>query len=88
MRVIGLRPFCTVRLLVGLAVLGWVQWTAAQSDPAMERRMQAMESMQIERRLTAMETRLESIETIGRGVIVVVVAQLVLGGLAMRKGAK
>lgn len=51
----------------------------------LERRLQEQEAVHADRRLSVIETRLDSIEFLGRGILLTVAGQLVLNGLAFRR---
>lgn len=57
----------------------------AQVTPdELTRRIQNLEGAHADNRMTAIETRLDTLEYIGKGILVIVAAQLVLNGLNLR----
>lgn len=50
----------------------------------LERRIKLQEDIRADTRLTAIETRLDSIEFIGKAILVAVIGQLVLNGMNFR----
>lgn len=66
-------------------MLGLVASVAYARAQDLERRLDNLEAVQSERRLTAIETRLETIDSVGKGILVIVAAQLLLQGLGLKK---
>jgi hypothetical protein len=66
------------------ALLLGIVWVTPGRGQDLDRRVQTLEEAHPDRRLSVIETRLDSIEYIGKGILVVVLAQLALKGLEFR----
>lgn len=54
-------------------------------DSEIQRRVRAIEAMHPEARLGIIETRLDNIEWVGKGILTIVAGQLILSAMDMRK---
>ncbi len=72
--------FALVFVALGVLVAPLVGQTAD-----LERRVAEQESIHADRRLSVIETRLDSIEFLGRGILLTVGGQLLLNGLALKR---
>lgn len=71
-------------VLVGLLAVAWGWPRLAAQSTDHDRRIDRLENIQAERRLSVLESRLDSIETVGKGILIAVAAQLLLSGLQLR----
>lgn len=84
MRAIRPPRMQVVLMLVGLLAVAWAWPTIAAQSADQDRRLHNLESIGAERRLAVLENRLDNIETVGKGILIAVAAQLLLSGLQMR----
>lgn len=73
--------WCAWLTVAALVVMGIID-LKAQSD--IDRRIAAIEEVHPDRRLSVVETRLDSIEFLGKAILTGVLGQLVLQGLNLR----
>lgn len=65
--------------MLAVTVSAW-----SQTQDELERRIHAQENINADVRLTRLETRLDGIQNIGAGILIIVAAQLVMNGLNLR----
>lgn len=70
----------------GLAVAGaaWL-WAAVTMAQDIDRRLERLEDTHADVRLAKLETRLESIDAVLKGVLIAVVVQIVVSGIGLRQ---
>lgn len=73
----------TVFVIAALAIV--VAYPLAQSDVDLTRRVAALETVDSSVRLAKLETRLDSIESIVKGVLICVIGQLALSGIGLSR---
>lgn len=72
-----------IAVIASLALI--VAYPLAQADVDLTRRVAALETVDSSVRLAKLETRLDSIESIVKGVLICVLGQLVLSGVGLSR---
>lgn len=76
------RGSACVLLLFMLCMVASVAYARAQD---LERRVDNLEAVQADRRLSIMETRIDTIDGVGKGILVVVATQLILQAFGLKR---
>lgn len=69
-------------IVLGLVIPFWISWPsfAASLQPDLERRLSIVEDARPDARLSAIEARLNNIESVMQGLLVAVAAQIIVSG--------
>lgn len=78
-------PWCLLSFLCGIAWGSWQVTIPSAQSLDVERRLNALEEIKTDKRLAVLESRLDSLETVGRGTLMAVVTQLLLSGIEIRR---